>query len=144
MRIWSRRTGAAVILDAEGPLTLTASGGELRRRAAEEARRGARNLLLNLARVTDLDCAGISELVSIYNELRELGGSVKLLNLQRFPRTLLEKAGLLKVFETFDDEREASASFEEAASAPLPAGQLAARPGERLGRSAPKFTGARE
>jgi anti-anti-sigma regulatory factor len=100
--------------------------------------------LLNLARVTDMDCAGIGELVSIYNELRELGGSVKLLNVQRFPRTLLEKAGLLKVFETFDDEREASASFEQAAGAPLPAGRLASRSAERLGGSAPKLTGARE
>ena len=58
-----------------------------------------------------VDSAGLGELVQAYVTARKRDGSLKLLNVTKRLRDLLVVTRLLTVFETFDSEEEAIASF---------------------------------
>ena len=60
---------------------------------------------------TDLDSAGLGEIVRTYTTVSRQGGSLKLLNLTKRIEDLLSITKLLTVFETFDTEAEAINSF---------------------------------
>jgi len=61
--------------------------------------------------VSYVDSAGLGELVQAYVTARKRDGSLKLLNVTKRLRDLLVVTRLLTVFETFDSEEEAIASF---------------------------------
>jgi len=67
---------------------------------------------VNLADVDYIDSSGLGELVSLYTTVRkETDGQVKLLNLTRRIRDLLQITKLLTVFEAFENETEALKSM---------------------------------
>ena len=68
---------------------------------------GEGKFLLNLADVDYIDSSGLGELVTSFTTVRGKGGQLKLLNLTRRVRDLLQITKLLTVFETFDNETEA-------------------------------------
>jgi anti-anti-sigma factor len=72
---------------------------------------GQKNLVLKLAGVTVMDSAGIGELVSSYTATAQRGGKLKLIGLTPKVLDLLHITQLITIFETFDDEKEAVASF---------------------------------
>jgi anti-sigma B factor antagonist len=72
---------------------------------------GTRDLLINLADVSTIDSSGIGELVSAYTTVTNRGGSLKLLNLPAKVRDILQITQLVTVFDIFDDEVDAIASF---------------------------------
>ena len=78
---------------------------------------GSRRIILNMADVTYLDSAGIGELVAAYTTVTTAGGQLKLLNLAKRVHDLLNITKLYTIFETFEDEASAIASF----SVPEPA-----------------------
>jgi anti-sigma B factor antagonist len=73
--------------------------------------KGNKKLLLNLAEVSYIDSSGIGELVSGFTTVNNQGGQVKLLNLTKRVKDLLQITKLYTVFEVFDDETEAVRSF---------------------------------
>ncbi len=72
---------------------------------------GKKNILMNLGTVGYIDSSGIGELVSSFTAVNKEGGSLKLLNLTQKIQDLLAITKLLTVFDTFDDEGEALASY---------------------------------
>ena len=72
---------------------------------------GYRSLPLDVGQVSYVDSAGLGELVQAYVTARKRDGSLKLLNVTKRLRDLLVVTRLLTVFETFDSEEEAIASF---------------------------------
>ncbi len=59
-----------------------------------------------------LDDAGLGEFVKTYALVQRRGGTIRLLNLtKRFTFGLLAVTKLITIFDTFDDEAEAIASF---------------------------------
>jgi len=72
---------------------------------------GQRRILLNLAEVNYIDSAGLGALISSYTTTKRDGGSLKLVNLTKRIQDLLAITKLITVFETFDAEAEALASF---------------------------------
>jgi anti-sigma B factor antagonist len=67
--------------------------------------------LLNLGDVSYVDSSGIGELVSSYTTTGHNGGQLKLLNQTKKIHDLLTITKLLTVFESFDDEAKAVATF---------------------------------
>ncbi len=67
---------------------------------------------MNLAGVGYIDSSGIGELVSSFTAVKKEGGTLKLLKLTQKIQDLLAITKLLTVFDVFDDEAEALASFE--------------------------------
>ena len=68
---------------------------------------GDAKFLLNLADVDYIDSSGLGELVTSFTTVRNKNGQLKLLNLTRRVRDLLQITKLLTVFDTFDNETEA-------------------------------------
>jgi anti-anti-sigma factor len=107
MDIRGERQGSAVVLDLEGPLTAEVDTGRLHDLAGSLVRPGASSLVLDLARVRDLDSYGVGQLVSIYNEVTPLGVTLTLVNVERHQKRLLELSGLLSVLHVADSRQEA-------------------------------------
>ena len=111
LNISERAVGDITILDMDGKITIGEGSVALRtaiRRLLEE---GKKKILLNLAKVGYIDSSGIGELVSSYTAINKEGGSLKLLNLTQKLQDLLTITKLLTVFDVYESEEEALASF---------------------------------
>ena len=109
----SQRTKAGVtIVDVQGQLTMGAAADRFRQFIE---RQGGQQLLINLRGITYLDSSGLGELVTASQRITEAGGVVKLVNANRRISDLLLVAKLYSIFENFDDEKDALATFDRAA-----------------------------
>lgn len=75
------------------------------------AREGKIQVLLDLAWVKHIDSGGLGELVSSHITLDEKGGALKLMHMTESVRELMTVTELLTVFDVYEDEPEALASF---------------------------------
>lgn len=81
------------------------------RTTREALTEGKKNLRFNLGDVTYVDSAGLGALISCYSSAAREGGRLKLLNLTGKIQDLLAITRLISIFEIYNDEREAVASF---------------------------------
>jgi anti-sigma B factor antagonist len=72
---------------------------------------GKIQVLLDLAWVKHIDAGGLGELVSSHVILDEKGGALKLMHMTESVHELLTKTRLLTIFDVYDDEPKALASF---------------------------------
>src|SRR6185503_2890209 len=72
---------------------------------------GKTQILLNLSGVTHIDSSGLGELVSSHISVSNKGGEIKLSHLTDRLRDLMTITKLLTVFDVYDNESEAVASF---------------------------------
>lgn len=106
-----RNVDQVMILDAAGKLTIGEGDIKLRISINDSLNAGARNLLVNLAGVSTIDEDGVGELVRAYVTTSDRGGKLKLLNLPPKIQDVLTITQLITVFEVYDNEPEAVASF---------------------------------
>jgi len=111
MKIDVRTVGDVKVLDCSGKITLGEGTSSLRNSVKELVEGGSKKLLLNLADISYIDSSGIGELVGSYASAANRQSSLKLLKLTSKTHKLLAVAKLLTVFETFENEDEALASF---------------------------------
>lgn len=114
MQIEERNVGEVTVLDLKGKMTLGEGDELLKDKINSLIHQGQRKLLLNLEGVPYIDSAGLGEIVRTYTTVSRQGGSLKLVNLTKRITDLLSITKLLTVFETFDSEKDAVASFEKA------------------------------
>jgi anti-sigma B factor antagonist len=111
LQISIRTSGDVTILDLQGRATLGVDFDLLSGHLQMLIANGVRELLLNLADLTQLDSSGISAIAKTYVSLRQQGGSLKLLHPSGRAQTVLRVIHLLDVIPTFEDEAQALASF---------------------------------
>ena len=111
VKLTTRQVGDVTVVDAVGRITLGEGASTFRDTIRELASKGKKKLLLNLAEVSYIDSSGIGEMVSGFTTVTNQGGAVKLLNLTKRVRDLLQITKLYTVFEVFDDEATAVRSF---------------------------------
>lgn len=109
--VTTRQVGDVSVLDVAGRITLGEGSSTLRESLRTLTSVRDAKILLNLEEVTYIDSSGIGELVSGFTNLQEQGGQLKLLNLTKRVRDLLQITKLYTVFEVFDDEAAAIRSF---------------------------------
>jgi anti-sigma B factor antagonist len=109
--IKERQAGDVTILDLSGKITIGEGSVQLREAVRNLLDQGKKKILLNLGDVSYVDSSGIGELVSSYTTTNNAGGQLKLLNLTKKIKDLLMITKLLTVFQTYDNETEAVASF---------------------------------
>ena len=73
--------------------------------------RKSTRIVLDLEKVRFIDSAGLGDLVAWMKRARQLGGDVRLLRPHGRVRDLFELMALTRVFQIFDDEAEAVASY---------------------------------
>ena len=111
LKIEERQAGPVTVVLLSGQMLLDDGDLAFRQRIHELIDRGAAKIVLDLGGVTYIDSSGVGMLVAKLKTLREKGGDMKLLNLNRRSESLLGMLKLLILFETFQDEGEAVRSF---------------------------------
>ncbi|SRR5690606_488006 len=109
--ITERQAGDVTVVDLEGKVTIGEGSVALRNKIRELLGDGKNKILLNLAGVGYIDSSGIGELVSSFTAVSKEGGTLKLLNLTQKIQDLLAITKLLTVFDVYDAEDAALASF---------------------------------
>lgn len=111
MQFTTRQREGVTIADLSG--RLTAGGGDLvfRNHVRGLIDGGVRSILLNMEGIDMMDSSGVGELTSAQKTSQSAGGTIKLLNVGSGVRRVLEMANILSLFEVFDNEPTAVASF---------------------------------
>lgn len=112
MNVPSRHREGITILEPKGKITIGEGDVALRNAIHEALDAGATKLLLNMAGVTRLDSSGIAELVQAHSTAASRGASLKLTSLTKKVKDVLDITQIVGLFEAFDDEDAAVASFE--------------------------------
>jgi len=73
---------------------------------------GQNRIVLDLEEVPTIDSSGIGMLVRHLTTAKQTGGAIRLLKPSKFTVQTLKMVGLLNLFTTFDDSKEAVASFQ--------------------------------
>ena len=106
-----RRVEDVTILDLKGREKIRGVTMALHESIHCLAREGKIQVLLDLAWVKDIDSSGLGELVSSHITLDEKGGALKLMHMTESVHKLMTITKLITVFDIYDDEPEALASF---------------------------------
>lgn len=111
LNISERQAGDVTILDLDGKVTIGEGSVALRNAIRRLLGEGKNKILLNLGGVGYVDSSGIGELVSSFTAVNKEGGTLKLLNLTQKIQDLLAITKLLTVFDVYENEGDALASF---------------------------------
>lgn len=106
-----RRVEDVSILDLKGRERIRGATIAMHESIRCLAGEGKLQVLLDLAWVKHIDSGALGELVSSHLTLDKKGGALKLMHMTESVRELLSITKLLPVFEVYDDEPEALASF---------------------------------
>jgi anti-sigma B factor antagonist len=107
----TRQIGDVSVVDVAGRITLGEGSSALRDTLREMVSKGQKKILLNLGEVSYIDSSGIGELVSAFTTVTNGGGQLKLLNLTKRVKDLLQITKLYTVFDVHDSEVSAIRSF---------------------------------
>jgi anti-sigma B factor antagonist len=111
LSIHSREVDGVTVLDMSGRITLGEGSVQLRDAVRDLIGKGSKSILLNLGDVNYIDSSGLGELVSAFTTAKNQGGEVKLLSLTKKVKDVLQLTKLYTVFDIYDDEASAIASF---------------------------------
>ena len=112
MKIIQRNVDEVTILELEGRITIGEGDVMMRDAVMGLVEMGRTKILLNMSRVSYMDSSGVGELLACLTKVDEAGGHFKLLNISTKIKNLLHIAQILSVFEYFNDEEKAVASFQ--------------------------------
>ena len=110
-----RQVGDVAVLDISGRITLGEGNVMLREIVRDLTEKGSKKIILNLGEVQYIDSSGVGELVKAHTTVRNKGGQLKLVNLNRRVSNLLEMTRLVAVFDIAPDEATAVGSLQTAA-----------------------------
>ena len=112
MQVEQRIIGQVAVVKVTGDITLNKGGDVLLKDKVQSLiQQGQKNILLDLSGVSYVDSAGLGELVQAYATTKNRGGALKLLSVTKRLKDLLVVTKLLTVFDTYDSEADALASF---------------------------------
>jgi anti-sigma B factor antagonist len=111
MKFSTRKAGDVIIIDVDGKILLGEGDVEIKQAVDDLLKKGNKKILLNLAKVPYMDSAGLGEIIRCFTALRKGGGNFKLLAPNERIKDLLNITKLLNVFDCYDHESAAIASF---------------------------------
>jgi anti-sigma B factor antagonist len=111
MKATSHSAGGVEIIKLDGKITIGAGDQQLRDVISNALAAGKTKLLLDMSGVTTIDSSGIGELVGSFTTVTNRNGKLKLLHLPAKLNELLHVTQLITVFEVYENEPDAIASF---------------------------------
>ena len=108
-----RNQGPVKIIKLRGRLSLGEPVDRVRATLEDALNAGNNCIVLDLSELATVDSSGIGLLVMYLNNAKQRGGSLKLLNPSKFAVQTLKMIGLLNLFQVFQDQEEAVASFKD-------------------------------
>ena len=115
--IKERQVGQITILDTDGQVRIAMrfGGGSVPLSKAVDSLldKGVNWILLNLEAAASVNASVLGEIVSTYVVVTKSGGQFKLFNLRPLIRELMMTTKLLTIFDVYENESQAVASFRE-------------------------------
>lgn len=111
IKLNTRQVGDVSVVDVAGRITLGEGSSAMRDTLRDMVSKNQKKILLNLGEVSYIDSSGIGELVSGFTTVTNSGGQLKLLNLNKRVKDLLQITKLYTVFDVHEDEAAAIRSF---------------------------------
>jgi len=112
MKIAKRQVKDVSILELSGKLIIGEGDVLLRGELLDELDQGFKKIVLDLKEVKTMDSSGLGELIRCRATATSKQADVKLLNVNLKTYKLLTMSRLIGVFDMFDDESKAIASFD--------------------------------
>jgi anti-sigma B factor antagonist len=106
-----RDHGDVRVINLSGKITIGSGDVKIRELIDSALAEGKKNIVFDLAGVTSIDSSGIGELVACYTTVAKQEGQLKLLRMSPKINDIMQVTQLITVFDVFDDEQEALASF---------------------------------
>lgn len=107
MPVTFRKEGENAIVGLEGRLALGQPVDDFRAKWTEALASGAKNIIVNLERVTMVDSSGIGTMIRCHSTISSQGGKLKVVGANSTVRQAFKVTRLDKVFEFHDDEKSA-------------------------------------
>ena len=112
MQIEERTSGEVTVMKVTGDITLNQGGDVLLKDKVQSLlQQGKKKLVLDLGNVSYVDSAGLGQLVQIHATTKSNGGSLRLVNVTKRLKDLLVVTKLVTIFDSYDSEADAVASF---------------------------------
>src|SRR5262249_35375418 len=111
MTIHEQQVLDVVLIHISGRVTLNDGADVLGRTLHRLVQEGTLQIVLDLLDVPYIDSTALGTMLKSYTTMSRRGGALKLLHVRGHVRELLTLTKLLDVFETFDADAQAVASF---------------------------------
>lgn len=111
MKSQIRDRGDVRVIELAGKITIGTGDVKIRELIDSALADGRKNIVFDLAGVTSIDSSGIGELVACYTSVAKQDGHLKLLRMSPKINDIMQVTQLITVFDVFDNEQEALASF---------------------------------
>ena len=112
MELITKRVGDILVVGLSEPGALEADNIEPFRESMANLLQDTTRVLLDMCNVTFLDSSGLGALVAIWRRLSSREGEIKLCKIGPSVRTAFEITRMHRVFEIYDTEEEALASYQ--------------------------------
>ena len=107
-----RDHGDVRVINLSGKITIGSGDVKIRELIDSALAEGKKNIVFDLAGVSSIDSSGIGELVACYTTVAKQDGQLKLLRMSPKINDIMQVTQLITVFDVFEDEQEALASFD--------------------------------
>jgi anti-sigma B factor antagonist len=117
VKMMSSEVDGVSVLRLDGRIVLGEESNSLRERLKSLVAEGKKKIVLNMAKITYIDSAGLGTLVAAHVSAKTQGASVRLSHLGQKFHEVLQMTKLLTVFDVYDAEAAAVSSFQSSLAA---------------------------
>jgi anti-sigma B factor antagonist len=117
LKMTNREVDGVSVVALDGRIVLGEESNALREKVKSLVAEGKKKIVLNMDNVTFIDSAGLGTLVAAHHSVKSQGASLRLCHLGSKFQEVLQITKLLTVFDVFNTEAEAVASFSKGAGA---------------------------
>jgi len=107
----NREVDGVSVVALDGRIVLGEESNALREKVKSLIAEGKKKVVLNMANITFIDSAGLGTLVAAHHSAKSQGAALKLAHLDNKFQKVLQITKLLTVFDVYNSEAEAVASF---------------------------------
>jgi anti-sigma B factor antagonist len=111
LKITTREVDGVTVAALDGRIVLGEESNALREKIKALVAEGKKKLVLNMDNVTFIDSAGLGTLVASHHSAKAQGASLKLCHLGTKFQEVLQITKLMTIFDVYNTEAEAVASF---------------------------------
>jgi anti-sigma B factor antagonist len=114
LKLSTKTQDGILIVDCVGRIVFGDESSLLREKIKEALAKN-NHIVLNLGEISYIDSGGLGTLVALRTSAQNAGGTIKLTQLTKRVGDILQMTKLLTVFDVYDSDAEAVASFRTAA-----------------------------
>jgi len=111
LKMTSREVDGVTVVALDGRIVLGEESNALREKIKSMVAEGKKKIVLNMDGVTFIDSAGLGTLVAAHHSAKAQGASLRLCHLGTKFQEVLQITTLMTIFDVYNTEAEAVASF---------------------------------